>query len=404
MEMTGVFASPYPSVPLAPDVDQQALHEGDPNPLYVVLPIAKVGVTSRNGRHYDREAVTAVVEAVMRKRPDGIKGHLTDEERGYRFDVPPLIWVGAVLDESTGIVWAKAYVMTSATDVREYIRAKRAVKGQIGTSIYGTAEGYYEDDGTFRVVSLDIETIDLAHPDRVGVTATAATPVTTREMAEDTPAPDADPETAVAAQGESGGESDPAALSIENQVEELVTMPEATPVVVPTTPVTPAPAEPVSESEVVRTLKREQQAEVRRLTELNNANADKLADYDSFVALIGETDDPILALRSKLAELESLKRENGALLEESIKAQVGAKVAVEALRPMVVELVRATKPVRRTDVTTALESVLAKPEVVTMIKAGVQEAMGDPQSRPQGQNPANQNNGGGDDFFAYGGL
>lgn len=395
--MAGVFQSPFPSVPLAAGIDQEALHEGDANPLYVVLPIAQVGITSRNGRHYDREAVTAVVEAVMRKRPDGIKGHLTDEERGYRFDVPALIWVGATLDEATGVAWGKAYVMSSAVDVREYIRAKRAVKGFIGTSIYGTAEGEWDGD-VFRVMSLDIETIDLAHPDRVGVTAAAATPVTTREMADDAPAPEADP--TPEGDEQAAAESEPAELSSDIQVQEQEIMPDQAPVVTPTTPATPAPAEnTVSESEVVRNLKRDHQAEVRRLTELNSANTDKLADYDSLVAIIGESSgDPILKLRSIMTELESLKRENGELLQESIKAQVAEKVKVAAVRPMVVELVKGMKPVRRTEVTTALEAVLAKPEVVTMIKAGVEETMGDPQSRPQSQNPST-NNAGGDDFI-----
>jgi hypothetical protein len=75
--------------------------------VFITLPIGKVGQRSRNDRVYNRAAMDAIVSAINERKVPGQKGHMPDEERPYRFETPPLMWVGAKL-ESDGTVWAKA--------------------------------------------------------------------------------------------------------------------------------------------------------------------------------------------------------------------------------------------------------------------------------------------------------
>lgn len=175
-EQVHALRGPYPAVPPAPPIDLAALTAGDADPLFVTLPVAQVGAVSQNGRRYDRAAVEAIVRAIQAGGVDGIKGHLRDDERGHRYDLPSLYWVGATLDED-GIAWAKAYIPPREADLREHVRLAKASNAPLGTSLYGTAN--LAPDGTVR--DLRLESIDLAHPARVGVPEAVALPHITRE-------------------------------------------------------------------------------------------------------------------------------------------------------------------------------------------------------------------------------
>ncbi len=169
-EQAGRFKGAYPDIPLPDDIDREALGKVD----FVTLPIGKVNAKSVSGRVYTRKAVEQLVEQVNGRRPEGRWGHLKDEERSTKYEPPAIRWLAAILTDD-GTAWAKGVPTTE--QAREHFRVARATNALVGTSIYGT--GDYEG---VKVVGVDIETIDLADPSRVGVPETAAKPQLTKEM------------------------------------------------------------------------------------------------------------------------------------------------------------------------------------------------------------------------------
>lgn len=172
IEFVAEMTTAAPNVTVSPDI-LAAL--GD-NPMLVTLPVAKVGVKSRNGYTYTAEAVKAMAEQINSKRPEGRWGHLRADERATRYDPPAVRWLAAELD-ANGVLWAKATPVTP--DAREHFRVATAARANVGTSIYGMAT-IDKDNTTVR--HIDLESIDLADPARVGVPETVAVPVITAEM------------------------------------------------------------------------------------------------------------------------------------------------------------------------------------------------------------------------------
>lgn len=163
------FKGKYPEIPLPEDIDRDAF--GD-KPFFVTLPIGEVGARSRNKRTYTRASIQEMVDQVNERRPRGWWGHPEPGERSTT--APALQWLAAILDED-GKAWGKC--VTLAENAREYLKAARATRTKVGTSILGTAAM----DGD-KVVSVDLSFIDLvADPNWVGVPATAATPHLTKE-------------------------------------------------------------------------------------------------------------------------------------------------------------------------------------------------------------------------------
>lgn len=420
MEMETSFRSGFPEIPIAETVLSEL---NDPDPVFLTLPIGKVGAESRNGRKYPRESVEAVVKSINDNKVIGQKGHLRDDERAYRFDVPPLMWLSASL-ESDGMAWGKAYVLQSAADVRELVKLSKIAKAKIGTSIYGTAD--VDDDGTVR--NLEIESIDLAHPGRLGVPLVGAVPVVTKEIVEpikeaepgelavgdwvsweddgrlvrgrintiwtegevevpnsDAPAIQASADKPVARMDvyESGSEG---WQSWGNQVVRYVA---------DLTKIEPLPMKetsrtednPVSENgedmktiqeleDKIAEMERQHKDAVRVLNTQLSENREKLADYDKVSELLGKPQDVIVSLQALQIEVKDLKRENGELLQESIKAQVADTIKVEAVRPVIEQMLRDRKPARRVDVQTALAEVCQLDYVKTLLKLSVAEQMG----------------------------
>ena len=167
------FAGQYPTIPLP----ESMLQEFGEDALFVTLPIGKVGARSRNDRTYTRAAVQAIVDAVNKQRPEGRWGHLRDDERGTRYDPPAIRWLAAMMD-ANGMAWAKGIPVTS--EAREHFRIAKIAGSRVGTSVYGF--GQMEGDN---VVAFELETIDLADPNRVGIPDTAARPLITSEQTDD---------------------------------------------------------------------------------------------------------------------------------------------------------------------------------------------------------------------------
>lgn len=163
----------FPEIPLPDDVDRAELGN-----FFVTLPIGRVGARSRNDRVYEAAAINDMVRNINENRPGGQWGHLKTEERSSRYDPPAVRWLAAAVDNE-GVVWGKCVPVTQ--EAINHLRIAKAAKAKVGTSIYGTAvmEGK-------RVVSLNIETIDLVDPTRVGVELAAALPEITQESVTET--------------------------------------------------------------------------------------------------------------------------------------------------------------------------------------------------------------------------
>lgn len=180
-EMAWAFAGKQPNVPLSSELEveewRQADGSGDPanRPMFVTLPLLKVGTASRNGLQWDKASAMRVVNEINTKRPDGNLGHLPKEKRSTDFSLPVLRWLGAALNEEDGMVWAKAYVPKYAADVREFLADAKRAHARVGTSVYGL-------QGAKGLQDMTLESVDLGHPDRVSHPDAAAVPILTAEM------------------------------------------------------------------------------------------------------------------------------------------------------------------------------------------------------------------------------
>src|SRR5690606_32080052 len=100
-----------------------------------------------------------------RRRPGGMWGHLSDEEFGTRYDPPSIRWLAAMAD-GNGVVWGKAVALNEQT--RDYYRYAKAAKALVGTSLFAMGEA----DGD-SIIHMNLITLDIADPARVGVPMTA---------------------------------------------------------------------------------------------------------------------------------------------------------------------------------------------------------------------------------------
>lgn len=345
-ESTHTLSGYVPKVPLAENVNLDDLTTGDPDPVFLTLPVGQVGAQSRNGRRYSDTNIRAILDAVNTRKVDGIKGHLRDEERAYRFDIPSLIWVGAV-QEADGMVWAKAYVLQSAGDVREYVKIAKKVGKPIGTSIYGTATIDGEE-----VRDLEIEQIDLAHPSRVGVPITAAVPDVTSEMTTkeaDMPETQETPTPAQTNNGHGDTNQTNAIAELQREHRQALATKDAL------------------------VADKDQQIETLR---------PKATLLEQVVALLDKPDDVVATIKALQARVSEQQTELAALLETAIEQDVATQVKIESVRPLVVELVRTEAPTTREAVATAVKTVLERESVKVLLRAGVRETMGPNQDRP----------------------
>lgn len=180
----GEFRGSFPDVPTAAGVDMDALKASDPDMMLVTLPIIpQVGATSRNGLLYDDALANDIVAQINAKRPEGIFGHLKEEDRATAFPEPAAVWLGAMRDGNQ--VWAKA--MVTSPDAKARIRRLKATGGQIATSIYG--KGSYEPTatkGVRRLAAFDLESLDFAPPARAAL-GNGAHPHVTAELEQGDP-------------------------------------------------------------------------------------------------------------------------------------------------------------------------------------------------------------------------
>jgi hypothetical protein len=174
-EQVSTFGGDYPTINMRPDFQ---IDDSDSDPVFVTLPIGEVGVTSGNGRYYDRNFYESLVRQVMEttKPITGIVGHENPEHAAFETRLAAMEWVGAAIAES-GTVWGKAYIYPEETKLRADVRRAKKRMNKVATSIWGSAmmEGN-------RAVNPEIRRIDYVDPQRAGVQAAVGVPVVTSEM------------------------------------------------------------------------------------------------------------------------------------------------------------------------------------------------------------------------------
>lgn len=348
------FRGPIPEVSTYETVDVALLEQGDDDPMYVTLAVMKVDEVSDNGLLYD-EALVASVERQL-EGSGGIRGHLSFMNE-FDYPVEAVHWVGHLRDDD-GVTWAKGYIPPGET--REDVRRKKATNGRIGTSIYGYAAELIEDedrDGVYRLEDFDLITLDLTPGKRASLKMGQWSGFRiTAEMATET---------------EMGVEED-------NSME-----PE-------TKRETPQPVQRTAEPEEIVELKRQHKDAMRELRRKLAEAEDRNKDLTEIAALVEAADegDVVVAVRAKIDRIKALEAETHDLLRETIESMVAAQVAVEHVRPMVVELVTNRQPSSRSDVAAALAEVMEQPYVKSLLKDSVREAMGPAHNRPVQQSPA----------------
>jgi hypothetical protein len=348
----------YPNVPISADVDYAALIDGDTEPVFVTLPIAKPNVKSGNNRYYDEAFALEVMKQTLDSKPIGLMGHLSAAERSTAFPRESLHWVGAARD-SDGMIWGKAYLIGEA---RERVRRYKASGKSIATSIDAYAAG--EWDESLKAYRMDAKTlrlnqIDLAPTDRAGVPELSVIPHLTSEM-------------------------------VESETERGLR------------PGTEQEQEPIMDK-------------LQIINEMSAEDA-RLLPKSVREAILSEVAIPpevavVQELRSTLgvddkADLATLVRELQEAKATQAKAAIATRITelaadpdkgikVEPVRAMVVEMVRARNPQTAQEVEAAYSEIAASGPVTELLRGYVQTTMGPPQRTiVQPQN-------GGTQFFKY---
>ncbi len=343
------FSGGYPDVPIIDGIDMGELTQGT-EPFFVTLPIGKAGVVSGNSTYYGADFQRELVQQVLSKRPTGIMGHIPDHERSSSFPLPAAHWIGAIQHE--GMTWGKAFIPPGP--VREFVRRLKATGGKLATSIYGLANREWSEElSAWTLSEFELESIDLAPPERAGIRDLAVVPRITAEMQQP-----------VAEDGAS--ESDPEPISeSEESVDRLQIIQELT-----------AADARLLPNDVVNAIRAEDLQQVAELRQVLNVGED--ADLVQTVRELAETvrEQQAAAVASRVAELT----------RERIKADDEDG----SISAMIRELVMAERPADVASVDQAFETVLARPHVKAVLQMAVLQEMGPAQRNPVGTRQAEE--------------
>ncbi len=311
----------YPDIPLPEDIDRAAL--GD-DAFFVTLPIGQAGARSRNQRHYSRAAVEQMVAQINQQRIEGMWGHLKEEDAPTRYDPPAIRWLAAAMD-ADGIAWGKGLPLTEQT--REYYRLAKATNARVGTSLVAWAQM----DGS-EVTGLELVTVDLADPARVGVPVTAAKPVISKEMEE--------------------GRTEVRGLRTEEK-------------------------DSTQRREDAKAQREERGAGLRPAPTVS-------AELVSLREMLGEG-DVIEQVQALITDNTRLLEERSALIDAAITAAVERSVRVPAAAALVEELVRARQPRTQDEIAASVAEVVERDSVRALLREALAQAMGPAQRRPVGR-------------------
>lgn len=314
----------YPDIALPADVERE---DGD---VFVTLPVGAFNAESLNGRTYSENAMRQMADQINKNRPGSNKGHIKDEDFGFHFEFPPVRWLAAVI--SNGIIYAKGRAQTEET--RQYfINAKRD-GARVGTSLYAWAQS----DGDV-VTNLELISLDLADPARVGIPMTAAVPAVSAEMQ---------------------GDETPAKQPSQTEEQDLMDEKELT-----------ALQEQLTTAQTERASLQEQ---VKALTAVKE-------EHDALVALLGGPDKPVEALQKFLTEQI-----------QTAVTEAAQACEIESVRALVIDMVMAQKPASKEQAAEFVRARLDSEPVKAVIAAAVQKEMG-PAQRRGSEKPDEPDNG-----------
>lgn len=174
------FKGKPPEVPFAPGVDVIELTKNDPDPLYVIRPLAVLDGLSENNLRYNKALVDSIQGQVLSKRPPARLGHVSEEDASSLFPPEVGLWVGVKMVGNT--LYGKCYTYPADGIFREMIRKRKAAGSGISNSIWGKGNFEEMSDGTQICSELELESIDFAPPERAALQSLGREFTTTAEM------------------------------------------------------------------------------------------------------------------------------------------------------------------------------------------------------------------------------
>lgn len=372
-EMVSRFERGYPDIEIPAEIDA-AIRRDDPKPFYFTLPVMKVGATSRNKRLYPREVVEDMRQQIKEKKPVGDAGHLRDEDRPYTWQPSPVRWLNAEIDDN-GLLWARGYALPEFPKMLGHLRTAINANALQGTSIYGSGTGEMMDNGVVHITKVNLESIDLAHPDRIGVPDAATVPMVTQETILNSDAPYFVQETVTDDAPQDDTETLPDEIEINETEGDM-------------------PDEPQVLSELRETNDRltRRVRELEALEEMNRVLERDLNEVREQLA-IGETADPIREIHRLQTQIADKDARLTSLTSVAVAEAVNSRVEFEGARAFVREQLDLHLRAERLDLPTSdqinrvLEAVLARDSVAAHITAEAQKALG-PNISQSGRKPA----------------
>lgn len=382
-------------------------------PFYVTLGLGHRGQKSLNNRHYvDDVAINAIYSAIINDKVGGIIGHTPESERSTHFKPFDFYWVGAHIDQQSGIVWGKKYIpQANATEEQkhliQYYEIMDAGGARVGTSIEGM--GFQEWDSEaemWNITALDVERIDAVGAKGTGIPFAGITPwrISSEKQTnvqENTPDEVALPESNQSnepALSEGQADNDSNVSIVEGEI-----------------PMADKPATPTAEERIAE-LQKSQEKQLTELqaqlqeaqTKARNAEA-TLINLRKAIGvaenLTGE--GAVEAAKALVTERDGLKTENAALLETAIERVVEekAKIIGEALqsesedvkafaqtvRDMIRTQVQAENIGKKADIESKVLSVIEAANIQSMLKALRVAAMGPNVTVPTGKADKTEN-------------
>lgn len=325
-----ILSGGYPDVPLPPDINLAEIPETER--VFVTLPIGKFNSESLNGHTYTEKAMRQMVDQINMNRPESNWGHIKDEDFGFRYNEPPVRWLAAKADDN-GTIWGKCRALTP--EAQRYYKNAKIDNARVGTSLFAWAE----IDGS-SVTGLDLISIDLADPARVGIPMTAAKPIVATEMS-----------------GEE--QKDIKMESKEEQKKEEVEKEEE--------------MDKVLELQVRQALG---VSETANMTEAIQELRDKVQNGETQIA---ESNKKVTELQGRVTELET---ENRNMIRESMENMISARVKLPEVRELVQSILEGRSFDTYEKAKEAVENTLKLEFVKKAIGEKVESEMGDAQSRP----------------------
>lgn len=381
------FSGQYPDISLPEDID---LEELGPNPVFVTLPIGQVNAHSRNDRIYRDTAVMALVRQVNENRPEGMWGHYDPWEISFKYDPPGIRWLAAMIDDN-GLAWGKGLALTPESE--NYYRKAKATNARVGTSIL--AFGEVDDEGN--VLDLELITIDMADPARVGVPVTAARPKVTSEMLEGgdqsgatnppptppptptpSPMPTPPPPSPTPPSGELGPGDPDDDEDDDEEIEGEGGANEEGEDDAEESPKVPEEEMKPKGNGSTETPVEENRDQVRADRDNLREQVDQLLPFQEQVNKIAK----ILGEGDVVELVQELVDTNTDLIDEAINSVVARECHVPSVRPTLARLARTHEPRNIEEVKAAVKKELASENVKSLISVEVQNSMGPNQSRP----------------------